>query len=276
VRDVGGFTVKGRVAYGVGVRPVRSPARGVVTDVRHWSPDPLIDPERQSGIEAGADLFYGRRFAMHLTRFDQTASGLIQPVAVPLDSVEGTSGPGPSKRITYVEQNVGEITNRGWELESSFDARAFTFGAALTAVDSRVRQIARGYVGELRPGDRMLAVPAGTASLTASWNLFGWRAGMTASRAFDWINYDRLQLAKDYANCDSCTAATITGPELRRYWMHYDGVTRVRGSLARELPRGFGVRLTVDNLTNAQRGEPDNITVLPGRTVLLGVSAKIR
>jgi hypothetical protein len=35
------------------------------------------------------------------------------------------------------------------------------------------------------------------------------------------------------------------------------------------------MRLTMDNLTNAQRGEPDNITVLPGRTVLLGMSARI-
>ena len=137
-------------------------------------------------------------------------------------------------------------------------------------------QIARDYFGDVRAGDRVLAVPAGTASLTASWNLYGWRAGMTATRAFDWINYDRLQIAKDYASCDSCFAETLTGAQLRSYWMKYDGVTRLRASLSRELLRGVGVRLTADNLTNAQRGEPDNITVLPGRTVLLGVSAKIR
>jgi len=63
---------------------------------------------------------------------------------------------------------------------------------------------------------------------------------------------------------------------LRSYWISYDGVTRLRVSLARDLPRGLGLRLTVDNLTNAQRGEPDNITVLPGRTVLAGLSARIR
>ena len=275
VRDVGAFTVKGRAAYGVGVRPVRSTARSMMTgDYRQWLPDQEIDPERQSGVEIGADAFFGRKFALHLTRFDQTASGLIQPVAVPRDSLSG--GPGPSKRLAYVAQNVGEITNRGWELESTLDLGALSFGGAFTSVDSRVRQIALRYGGELRPGDRMLGVPAGTASLTAGWYVFGWRAGMTASRAFDWINYDRLQLARDYANCDSCTAETITGSQLRQYWIRYDGVTRLRASLARELPRGLGLRFTVDNLTNAQRGEPDNITVLPGRTVLLGLSAKIR
>jgi iron complex outermembrane receptor protein len=223
----------------------------------------------------GADLFVGRRFGLHLTRFDQTASGLIQNVAVPRDTARGTSGPGPSKRITYVLQNVGEIANRGWEVESSLDLRGVTLAGAFTAVDSRVERIARSYTGDLRPGDRMLAVPAGTVSLTASGNLFGWRAGMTASRAYDWMNYDRLQIARDYASCDECSADDLTGTRLRSYWMHYDGVTRLRGTLARELPRGLGVRLTVDNLTNVQRGEPDNITVLPGRTVLLGMSAKI-
>jgi iron complex outermembrane receptor protein len=58
--------------------------------------------------------------------------------------------------------------------------------------------------------------------------------------------------------------------------LRYDGVTRLRASLSRELPRGLGLRFTADNLTNVQRGEPDNVTVLPGRTVMLGLSAKIR
>ena len=270
VHDFGRAAVKWRAAYGVGVRPART-----TSGMRGFGPALSLDPERQSGLEMGADLFVGRRFGLHLTRFDQTASGLIQNVAVPRDTVSGTGGPGPSKRITYVLQNVGEITNRGWEIESSFDLRGVTLAGAFTAVDSRVERIARSYTGDLRPGDRMLAVPAGTVSLTASWKLFGWRTGMTASRAYDWMNYDRLQIAKDYASCDECTAADLTGTKLRSYWMHYDGVTRLRGTLARELPRGLGIRLTVDNLTNVQRGEPDNITVLPGRTVLLGMSAKI-
>jgi iron complex outermembrane recepter protein len=266
VRELGRLTVKGRAAYGVGVRPARSMD---LYRVRYAS---TLDPERQSGVEFGADLFFDRRFALHVTRFDQRASGLIQQVAAPRD----TSGPGTSKRIGYLLQTVGEIRNHGWEVESSYDLGYFAVSGAFTTVNSRVDRIARDYFGDLRAGDRVLAVPAGTASLTANWNLYGWRAGMTATRAFDWINYDRLQIAKDYASCDSCFAEMLTGAQLRSYWMKYDGVTRLRASLSRELLRGIGVRITADNLTNAQRGEPDNITVLPGRTFLLGVSAKIR
>jgi iron complex outermembrane receptor protein len=234
-----------------------------------------LDPERQSGTEVGADLYLSRRFSLHATRFDQTATGLIQPVAVPRDMVKPSSS-GPSKQLAYVLQNVGEITNRGWELESSLDLGALSLGGAFTAVDSRVKRIARNYIGDLQVGDRMLAVPERTASLAASWDARGWRSTLTASRAFDWVNYDRLRLATDYASCDACTAEKITGPELRSYWIDYDGVTRLRASLSRDLPRGLGLRLSVDNLTNVQEGEPDNITVLPGRTVLLGLSARIR
>jgi iron complex outermembrane recepter protein len=270
VRDLGRATLKARAAYGIGVRPART-----TSGIRAPGPSQSLDPEKQRGLELGADLFVGRRFAAHLTRFDQTASGLIQNVAVPKDTGGGTSGPGPSKRIGYVLQNVGEIGNRGWEIESTFALRYFTLGGAFTTVDSRVERIARSYTGDLRPGDRMLGVPAGTASLTASSHFMGWKTGLTASRAYDWVNYDRLRIAKDYASCGSCTAENITGAKLRSYWLQYDGVTRLRASASRELPRGLGLRLTVDNLTNAQRGEPDNITVLPGRTVLFGMSARI-
>jgi iron complex outermembrane receptor protein len=270
VREIGGLTLKARGAYGVGARAARTTARGAL---RHGVWERSLEPEQQTGAEFGADLFYSR-IALHVTRFDQRASGLIQPVAVPRDSLTSVSG--PTKRVAYPLQNVGEITNRGWEFESSVDLGNFAVGGAVTTVDSRVQHTASSYTGDLRPGDRMLGVPAGTAALTASWLWYGWRAGVTATRAFDWVNYDRLRLARDYASCDSCTADATTGAELRSYWMRYDGVTRLRASLARDLSPGLGLRFTADNLTNAQRGEPDNITLLPGRTLLFGVSAKIR
>ncbi|MEO5568892.1 MAG: TonB-dependent receptor, partial [Gemmatimonadaceae bacterium] len=277
VRDLGSATLKLRGAYGIGIRPARTSTRETaMRGISQYAFGPDLDPERQSGVEVGADLYMADGFGVHLTRFDQRASGLIQPVALPRDTVNGATGLGTSRNLAYVLQNVGEITNRGWELATSVSLDRVDLSGAFTMVDSRVQRIARGYTGDLLVGERMLAVPAGTGSVTASGNLAGLRATLTASRAFDWINYDRLRLAQDYASCDACMAEDLTGDRLRSYWMTYDGVTRLRASVARELPRGLGMRLTLDNLTNAQRGEPDNITVLPGRTVLFGLSAKIR
>jgi iron complex outermembrane receptor protein len=278
VRDFGAMTFKLRGAYGVGSRPARTSTRQMaLRDIRQYAPGSQgLDPERQSGVEVGGDLFIGKRLAFHVTRFDQTASGLIQPVAIPRDPTLGSRGPGPSRRIAYVLQNVGEIANKGWEVESSVQVGGISLGGAFTTVDSRVQRIANGYVGDMQVGDRMLAVPAGTASLSAGWNLAGWRARVTGSRALDWTNYDRFRLARDYASCDECTAEDLTGERLRAYWIGYDGVTRLRASASRDLSRGLGLRFAVDNITNAQRGEPDNITVLPGRTMMIGLSARIR
>ena len=41
-----------------------------------------------------------------------------------------------------------------------------------------------------------------------------------------------------------------------------------------DLWRGFLVSVTGDNLLNLQRGEPDTITIVPGRTILLGLRAR--
>jgi iron complex outermembrane receptor protein len=278
VRDIGATTLKLRGAYGRGIRPVQTSSRSMAMhDIRWRSGSPTLDPEEQSGTELGADLMFGRQIGLHVTRFDQRAFGLIQPVGIPRDSQpsgSGTSGSG-RPRVWYVLQNVGEIANRGWEMESSVHFGALGLGGALSLVDSRVQRIARGYTGDLRTGDRMLGVPARTASLSASWNQPHWYATITTSRASDWINYDRLLLAKHFAD-STVTAQDVTGSKLRLAWLKYDGVTRIRATLSRDLISNFSLKITGDNLTNVQRGEPDNITVLPGRTLLLALSAKIR
>jgi iron complex outermembrane receptor protein len=63
------------------------------------------------------------------------------------------------------------------------------------------------------------------------------------------------------------------GDALRAYWRAYDGVTYLRAAFTRDLMRGFTLTLVGDNLLDYQVGEPDNLTVLPGRTISLGVRA---
>lgn len=284
VRDLGRTTVKLRSAFGVGIRPAQTATREMALhDIRRFASQPALEPEKQSGTEVGADLLVGRRLGFHVTRFDQTATGLIQPVAIPANPESGSGtgsggsgSSGPDKRLVYALQNVGEITNHGWEVESSLEFGVLSLGGALSTVNSIVQRIARSYTGDLRVGDRMLAVPARTASLSATWSQPQWFASATISRAFDWINYDRLKLANDYTNCSTCTAEYLSGNQLRSYWMRYDGVTRVRATFSRDLLRTLSLKLTGENLTNVQSGEPDNVTVLPGRTVMVGVSARIR
>ncbi len=60
------------------------------------------------------------------------------------------------------------------------------------------------------------------------------------------------------------------GWKLREFWREYPGVTRLRASIGFTLNPNLAFTLTGDNLLNHQTGEPDNITVLPGRTISVG------
>ncbi|MGQ0647022.1 MAG: TonB-dependent receptor plug domain-containing protein [Gemmatimonadaceae bacterium] len=261
-RDIGGAAVTLRTAYGKAIQPPR-----VATRASAWGgrvPTVMsLQPEEQTGVEFGADVSFGSRFTARVTRYDQRATDLIQPVAsgVPL----GARG------VSYQLQNVGAITNRGWELEGSLGLGALTLTGALGLTDSRVERVADTYSGDLRAGDRVLQIPASTLSLSASWLGRGWSGSWSLARASDWINYDWLALATD---SHASPQHRPPGGGLRQYWRSYRGVTRLRAAFSRDLTNAFGLVMSGDNLLGQQLGEPDNVTIVPGRTIRAGVRAK--
>jgi iron complex outermembrane receptor protein len=279
VGDRGDVTLKLRAAYGKGERPVQ----GAIHELG-WSGRRAtlvaydVTPEQQAGIEAGADLFVGRTLGFHVTRFDQKATGLIQsvPIAVP----DGASSRGArfddaydQTYVAYELQNVGEIANRGWEFTSTVDFGRLSLGSSLSLVDSRVQRVASGYTGDLQPGDRMLEVPARTGSVSGSWQGKGWFSSLTLARASDWTGYDRVAVAQALTS-GGLAPGELVGDRLRSYWRDYGGVTRLRANFSRDLFRGLSFMVTGDNLLGQQRGEPDNATIVPGRTVTAGLKAK--
>jgi iron complex outermembrane receptor protein len=179
VQDFGRTALKFRAAYGKGIRPPETTSRATSwMGMRGSAGTTDLSSEEQSGVEAGMDLLIGRALGLHVTRFDQLASGLIQPVAEQPGPGPGGGGGGPGgggggssggpgegsgpndgRRIAYELQNVGEITNRGWEISGSAGAHGLSISTAYSIVASRVRRLAAGYTGDLRPGDRMLEVP---------------------------------------------------------------------------------------------------------------------
>lgn len=268
VRDMHGVVLKARTAYGTGIRPVRSLTRGTSWMGRSVvQASNSLQPESQSGVESGVDVLFGRALMLHVTRFDQRASGLIQPVAV--TTMTPKAGGGYSRSMSYLLENVGAITNRGWELQGSTQVSRLTVAGTLALVDSRVAKVANGYRGDLRIGDRMLDVPARTGSLSATWSASRWSLTSTFSRAEDWIGYDRLAIGQALAETER--ERDLNGAMLRNYWLRYGGVSRLSGSFNYRLVREVSLRLNGENLLNVQRGAPDNATVTAGRTISFGL-----
>jgi iron complex outermembrane receptor protein len=267
VSERGPVSVKLRTAYGEGFRAPTTPSRlqfWETHDVRIITQNPL-GPERQSGVESGIDLFFRRALALQVTHFDQRASGLIELVGVPADTGRH------SRHLIPVAQNVGRISNRGWELQATTNYGPLSLNGTMSFVDSRVAKLATGYSGDLVTGDRMLQVPARTQSLGASWNASRWRASVGASRALDWIYYDQARLA---LAAGDTPAVDLTGAQLRQFWKHYDGGTRLRASASRDFREMLTFEISGENLLNYQTGEPDDLTIIPGRTLMTGVRVK--
>jgi iron complex outermembrane receptor protein len=205
--------------------------------------------------------------SLHVTRFDQQASGLIQPVGAMTTAVAATGG--IVRNVSYTLQNLGAITNRGWELQATARRSGLQLTSMLTLVDSRVARTVKGYRGELRVGDRMLDVPASTIGVSAAWAARRWSVSSTVTRAADWIGYDRIAIGEAVVN--SASAPDFGGAQMRRYWLHYGGVTRWRANASYRLRGDLSVLLGGENLLNVQRGAPDNATVTAGRTLSFGL-----
>jgi iron complex outermembrane receptor protein len=259
-------TAKLRASYG---KAARSPATAVRASWLEHEPTVAgrLVPEEQSGVEGGLDLLVGSSAVFRVTRYDQHAYSLLQPVA--MASMQLSPGDGSPTRLLYALQNVGEIGNRGWELESSVSAGRLSLTGTLSLVDSRVTRLSESYTGDLRPGDRMLAVPARSGGLTTAWTTPAWSASLSATRVSDWLNYDAIALAEASATA----TAPIVGPPLRSFWRRYPGITRLDATMSREVFQRFTLSLTARNLLDVQRGEPDNLTIVPGRTITAGVQA---
>jgi iron complex outermembrane receptor protein len=263
-----------RVASGKGIRPVRNAIReSTWTGVYGPTPTNGLTPESQSGVEGGFDLYVGRSLTLRVTRFDQLAMGLIQRVPEGVDSVPPSGTLYSAPHVAYHLENVGKVANSGWEMEGSVARGPLVLNGGLTLTESVVRSLdATFYSGDLRVGDRMLEVPRQTTNAGAVWSSERWRASVNASRASDWINYDRVGLASAILLGQQPPNAALGG-WLRNYWRRYDGVTRLRASFSRDVRGGLTVVVSGDNLLGKQRGEPDNITVLPGRTLSAALRA---
>ncbi len=268
VHDVRGVALKWRTAYGTGIRPVQSLTRGASwMGLGAVQAANSLQPESQTGVETGVDVLVGRALMLHVTRFDQRASGLIQPVAV--TTITPAVGGRTVRTMSYLLENVGAITNRGWELQGSTQVNQLTLAGTVSLVDSRVARVASGYRGDLRVGDRMLDVPARTASVSATWTASRWSASSGLTRAEDWVGYDRLAIGEALA--ESTREGDLSGAMLRNYWVRYGGVSRLRANLSVRLVRDMSMQLSGENLLNVQRGAPDNATVTAGRTLSFGL-----
>ncbi|HSA54771.1 MAG TPA: TonB-dependent receptor [Gemmatimonadaceae bacterium] len=254
-RDIGAATLKLRSAYGRGIRPPAPSARKALTTLTYTQVEnPALEPESQSGVEGGVELYVGDRASIAMTGYTQDANGLIQQVILDRST---------TRAIQY--QNVGRISNRGIEVEGSARYGALRAGLGFGFTDSRVLALSSTYSGELKVGDRVPEVPVASGQGWVSWTLG--RAEVTLGSTYigEWTGYDWQEFVRDESTTGS------SAPPIRSYLREYAPLLRPFLSLSQTLAsevRWFG---RIDNITNQQRNERDNLQITAGRTMTVGI-----
>jgi iron complex outermembrane receptor protein len=266
VQRWGAWSVRPRVAYG---RGLRAPPNAVIIG-GVAPPEPGtggIDPrtrlraETQRGVEFGIDLARANRFSLRVTRFDQLAADLVAPVLV-------TDVPATPAAVT--PQNLGQITNRGWEVEGAARWGATTWEAWVALQDSRVRRLADDYAGELQVGDVPLEVPRRAMGASVQWVLGRVTTSASISAVGPWINYDAATLL-DAVRTDQPRRPL---PSLRAFWVRYPEVVNGDVSLAWAFSHGSAY-VAATNLSNVQTAYRSNAIVTPGRTWRAGLDLRL-
>lgn len=214
----------------------------------------LLAPERQVGWDGGAEVYFGGRASLGITYYDQLAIDLIDWVLLDL----------ASQPVVGQYQNVGEIRNRGWEMEGVLHLSRVDLRGTYSLTNSTVERLSPSYTGDLRQGDRNLKIPTSSGGLSLGYSFL--RGGATFDMMYigGWTNYDMLALYGWIYGGDSFRGS------LRDYWRRYEPVTKLGFRLQQTVTNQSEVFLRVDNLTNKQLGEGDNQLVTAGRTFIVG------
>ena len=251
-RDAGASTFKLRGAYGKGIRPPPPSAQRAIATLKFRQvANAALKPETQSGFEGGLEWFAGDHAMLSLTGYSQIAKGLIQQVI--------------KDRRTIQYQNVGQIANRGAEVEGQVRHGNLRANGTFSLTDSRVKALSDSYSGDLKVGDRVPEVPMSSGSVSLSWDVGHTTLTFGSVYIGPWTGYDWTRYVGDE------TQASDSVNALRDYWRDYPGIIRPYLSVSHILNRDVEWFGRIDNLTNVQRFERDNLQVTAGRTMTVGL-----
>ncbi|HWC74641.1 MAG TPA: TonB-dependent receptor [Gemmatimonadales bacterium] len=190
VFHTGPFSTKLRAGYGTALKPALPSYKAFV----QYAPDyiqlasPNLVPERQTGWDAGFDLYSGDRASLTVTRYRQLANDLFYWTF-------GQQGTISTQQIV----NVARVRNTGWELEGML--RFFTHmtaKATYSYVESVVDSLAPDDQTGFKVGDPLPGVPNHTGALS----LMGTTRRLSIEAEVTYVgrskNYDQGKVYQSY------------------------------------------------------------------------------
>jgi outer membrane receptor protein involved in Fe transport len=255
-----------RASYGSAIRaplPFEKDANTLNLPYSEQLANPDLGPERQSGYDAGVELYFGKRASVQATYYNQRVDDLISTVTLsaPTDTL-----------AVYRNANVGRIKNTGWEFQGATTFGRLSVTGTYSMFNSIVQKVDPSVLGDNRGqyhvGDRLLLIPRSSGGLTAALSTGRTQvsAGLTYIGSFR--NYDLIS----YYN--SIFGGGSSSDPARAFIIDYPSNVKLNAQVTRDITRSLNVFLRVDNLTNSYRSEVDNVSSVYGRLTVLGVKAR--
>ena len=257
--------LKLRSAWGKTISPPPLLARtGLTAPTYAYLPNPSIGPYKVSGPEFGADFYVGKNYSLQATYYDQKSDDIVYAVYL--------TAPGVVPAL-YQYQNVGTVSNKGWELAGRADVGPVRLNATYSPVNSKIVKlsnttgIAQGFVLGASP----ILTPKSSASLTATYypnNKMTLTLG--ANYSGSWWYYD---LSAYYRALYSTNAPAFKGYVTDFYWWQ-PAVTKILASGTWQLSTSYQFFFDVQNLLNNYQGDGTyTIDMVYGRRIELGFRA---
>lgn len=257
VQPVGQSSLKLRGSWGRAISPPPSGAKLAIplAPTQERLANPNLGPERQRGWDAGFDLFFGDRFSIGATYFDQIAEDLIQLVQVSAS---------PIVQLQY--QNVGRVKNSGVEIEGSASFGMVELKGQYGYTRAEVQDLGPGYTGTLQVGDQAFATPKHTAGASVFVTP---QAGTALSLGVVYLSSFRQTDNVAQFRCFGGTGPCR--PTARDYLVDYPGFTKIKASIRQQLTPMLQAFLAVDNITNNTEFEFTDLSPVMGRVTTIGM-----
>ena len=258
------LSIKLRSSHGKATRPPSGGQKtfAVITPSQTHLNNDQLRPEHQRGTDVGIDLAFGRRAVLEVTYYDQQVRDLIA------EAYWEESDPVWHRYRQH--QNMGDVHNRGWEMQGAAVFGPFSLAATWTIIDSRVQNVDSAYRGALRPGERLHGIARHASAISLTWR--GERTSAAARVNYIGTSRQLDRLSYEEARRDRLGSGDVSEAEF--LIDNYPAVWRVGLGATRDLSRQLTLFLDMDNALDARTTDTDNSQPVRGRRSMIGLRAR--